>query len=63
MQLTRYTVYKRPLFLHSIEFHSLPFSTTHKHTFTMVEKTCLDQQVAVYSLQAETKREKVVHSM
>ena len=58
-QLTQYVVYRRPLFLRNLELHPIPSSPSHKHLITLVEKTSLDQRVALYSLQAARQEEKV----
>jgi len=58
-ELTQYVVYRRPLFLKDLELHPIPTSPSHKHIFTLVEKTALNQRVAVYSLQTVTKEDKV----
>ena len=58
-QLTRYTVYQQPLFLHWLEVHCLPPSPAPKHCLTLVYRNILHQLVATHTLQAASAEDRV----
>ncbi len=48
-----------PIRLAQLDVHDVPFQQVHGHVVTLVEKNSFQQQVAVYSLQAMNRDDKV----
>ena len=59
LQLVQYILYQHPLALASLEVCEAPLSQAQKNIFTLLERSPLGCYVRSYTLQAESKEEKV----
>lgn len=57
--LTRYSVVGHPLLLDMLDIHAIPLHHHHGHLITLIERNQFQQQVGIYSLQLQTKYDKV----
>ena len=63
LQLTRYRVYRQPLFLQWLEVHPLFSSHSPKYCFTIVERNGLHQLVVIYTFQTATIEDRVMNEL
>ena len=52
-----------PMLLSQLDIHDIPYQHGHGHILTLVEKNSFQQQVAIYSLLAINKDDKVRDSI